>query len=300
VIQWQDQPNSILSDLTSIFVSQSAPANNSETMELSKDVSKLIVKATVLDSIKIIIIRRSTSRHGMRSRWRLSASFLAGPQSGPPTLEDCNNIYMDYEEIVKFFDEYTELVRSLERYSTGQPLDEALWRCFIMDTAMDGSRPAPGKCGEQLRAMQDWFRLLLQERMIYYTERDVYRLLFTWITSPLQSLHFAKVRSSYSTLTRKRDQEFDAVIRSRTAGLGVALTKNLGYLAWVPEEAQRNEVIAFLANSDVPYVLRYSTEDEAYRILGACYVHGLMSGQVESGQVEDTTTKLDFGKTTLC
>jgi hypothetical protein len=55
-------------------------------------------------------------------------------------------------------------------------------------------------------------------------------------------------------------------------------------LGWVSRRAQKGDVVCVLYGGDVPFVLRHM-EDENWRMIGECYVDGLMQG--EAKQMKD-------------
>jgi len=132
---------------------------------------------------------------------------------------------------------------SLSTYPTGEPVEEALWRtlCWNVDY-MRHSYPAPKETGDCFR---EWYRIL----------------------------------SSIDTVENKvkkisvQDNSFRTII-NHTASL---CTTSNGYLASVPYTTEVGDFIVVLAGGDYPFVLR-PTGDH-YRLVGPCYVHGIMDGE---------------------
>ncbi len=55
-----------------------------------------------------------------------------------------------------------------------------------------------------------------------------------------------------------------------------------------PLTTQVGDMIYLLPGSDVPFVLR--PEDKNFRLIGQCYVHGVMYGEaINKGPLEDIT-----------
>jgi len=52
----------------------------------------------------------------------------------------------------------------------------------------------------------------------------------------------------------------------------------MGYVGWVPRHAQSEDLICAFSGSRFPFVIR--PFGEGYRLIGACYLHGIMEGQV--------------------
>ena len=51
-------------------------------------------------------------------------------------------------------------------------------------------------------------------------------------------------------------------------------------IGWVPVEAQQGDVIFVFAGARLPFVLRRTADGEAHTIIGHCFVHGCMFGEV--------------------
>lgn len=65
-----------------------------------------------------------------------------------------------------------------------------------------------------------------------------------------------------------------------TTGKRVGITHN-GRLALLPEEAEIGDEICVFDGVKVPFVVRSSTVDGHYKLVGSCYLHEMMDGQVE-------------------
>ena len=53
-----------------------------------------------------------------------------------------------------------------------------------------------------------------------------------------------------------------------------------GQIGWVPIEAQKNDVICVFQGAKLPYVLRRAADEDTYTIIGHCFIHGIMFGEV--------------------
>jgi len=60
-------------------------------------------------------------------------------------------------------------------------------------------------------------------------------------------------------------------------------------LAFVPQSTKETDIICVIYGSEVPYVLR-RTRDGYYRVIGECYVYGIMDGKA----VYDNIDTRDF------
>jgi hypothetical protein len=56
------------------------------------------------------------------------------------------------------------------------------------------------------------------------------------------------------------------------------MTTKKGYVDFVPKRSRAGDLVFVLMGSDVPLVLR-RCEEGMYRLVGECYVHGIMEGE---------------------
>ena len=56
-----------------------------------------------------------------------------------------------------------------------------------------------------------------------------------------------------------------------------------GQIGWVPIEAQRDDVLCVFEGAELPYVLRRNAGEDTYTIIGHCFIHGIMFGEVIAG-----------------
>jgi hypothetical protein len=76
----------------------------------------------------------------------------------------------------------------------------------------------------------------------------------------------------------KQAASYIAVLRDTVHGWRFVVTKN-GYVGVVPNMTETGDVVAILKGGRVPFVLRKSEKDEAFRLVGECYIHCLMNGE---------------------
>lgn len=131
---------------------------------------------------------------------------------------------------------------SLTKYPTGESVEEALWRTLCWNSDSDHRRPE--KEIYEI-AFREWHSFLNSNDRMENIKRDI----------------------------RKKEISFALIVNS-TAPLCTTVN---GYLAAVPYIAKAGDCIAILAGVDFPFVLR-PTEDH-YRLVGPCYVHGIMRGE---------------------
>ena len=51
-----------------------------------------------------------------------------------------------------------------------------------------------------------------------------------------------------------------------------------GYLGLIPFETERDDLVCVLLGGEMPFILR--PEGSYYTLVGECYVHGIMDGEV--------------------
>ena len=75
----------------------------------------------------------------------------------------------------------------------------------------------------------------------------------------------------------------DALMQRDRLGLHRTLiTTEKGYIGLAPETVRQGDTLAILFGCSVPMILRRElegSEDGAWRVVGECYVHGLMDGE---------------------
>jgi Heterokaryon incompatibility protein (HET) len=69
------------------------------------------------------------------------------------------------------------------------------------------------------------------------------------------------------------------------------MTTTKGYVGFVPKRSQANDVIFILMGCNLPVVLR-PYENSLYKLVGECYVHGIMKGEAMEG-LDNSEYKLE-------
>jgi hypothetical protein len=199
---------------------------------------------------------------------------------------------------------------------TGQSRTEAFWRSLVIDQDMT-SRPAGADLGESFRI---WFCLLLMLRIrallkkgatisevekayeeidrIASEESPAAQFFPRW-TETLERLVQAGwiVAPKGSGLLRASDtkgllrgwvettRKFENVVYS-IMSFRLPFAIDNGRVAFGPIKAAVGDSVWIVAGCPVPLLLRRSGDDQLYRIVGETYVHGIMTGEAVSGEVE--------------
>jgi hypothetical protein len=133
---------------------------------------------------------------------------------------------------------------------TGQPRDEAFATTLICDTGRRGVRTTAddlGKCDDLLRCMSLPFDLMIKSGV-------------------------------FDAGVLQRAQAFQLNIQILCQGRRFCLT-TAGEMGWVPEEAEMADIVVLFAGSPDLHVLRCVSQAR-FCMVGHCYLHGLMHGEV--------------------
>ena len=145
---------------------------------------------------------------------------------------------------------------SLTKYPTGEPVGEVVMRTLCWDW-ISGSSHEPSS---------------LLSKEIENNFREWHGVLTT--TSTLEE---------YEKQLRIKQNLFDLDIKTPTP----LCTTAKGYLAAVPSTAKVGDCIAVLAGGRFPFVLR--PIGDHYRLVGHCYVHGIMNGEAFPENLDELT-----------
>jgi hypothetical protein len=170
-----------------------------------------------------------------------------------------------------FIDSYRLIEDSIRRKNpyedstSPQPFDIAAldlaWRLFIGDRTLT-DRPAPLSVYNMYEAYLQTLLMFLGVLGMNATERN------RPVTEEQMTLSF----KGYS---------YKALIMRAWAGRRVCITKK-GYLGLVPDYSEKGDIIAVVVGAQTPFVLRpadQAAEGNKYRLVGECYIHGIMDGE---------------------
>lgn len=181
---------------------------------------------------------------------------------------------------------------SINAYGSEGSLRDAIWRTLTGDRTLQG-RPAPDSYAYLLD-------LPLKEHYVYPLPSRGARAFSRFLTQSAPLSIAGKRLDSYFTSAVEQfpDLAMDAVERlwrfSRTHRF--VITRN-GRLGMAPNEAQKSDIVCILLGCDVPVLVRPGKdENDPVKIVGSCYVHGIMAGEVmnwiEKGVVEARTISI--------
>ena len=172
---------------------------------------------------------------------------------------------------------------------TGQSSKETLWRALVCDGA-PYTKTAPAHYEDAFNA---WVEFL---REFPSAKEDVERLMEKDEISGLDNDEEMRVEQLMSHLEHleQRRQAFlvyEGNLGMVCKGRRLCFTEN-GYIAWVSHDVKEGDEVVFIYGSRVPFILRSPDADRDFetnatedplkpvrRLLGDCYVQGLMNGE---------------------
>lgn len=165
---------------------------------------------------------------------------------------DWRNVHM-YREMVRFLDSCEQVSLTAEPAShAGQTAKEAFWRTLICNT-INGGKLAP-------QSLEASF--------------DAYREAVVWMLQDCAPLDY-EVESAETSL---QSTKFRQALMKWVGGRVFCRTKN-GYMGMVPAESKPKDLVCAFLGAKTPFVIR-AKPDGSYQLIGECYVHLMMDGQV--------------------
>ncbi|GME28878.1 uncharacterized protein K452DRAFT_353118 [Neofusicoccum parvum] len=164
---------------------------------------------------------------------------------------------------------WIDLAKQCFPYPSGCTLFEAFWKTLVVGKDGEGRQRSPGSFSEI-------FSLLLDESTGQsptfpdqtYSARQLRpkgkgRL-------ELVNLHTRAPAKTYQEIRTA----LHSAMRSRRMG-----TTEKGYLGLLPRQTKPGDVVCILLGCNVPFIIR-KADKGMYRLVGECYVHGIMEGEV--------------------
>jgi hypothetical protein len=199
-------------------------------------------------------------------------SASLGMTEGDPTL-----LYLQ-----KWFRETIFLVQSHVRdpYPTGESLDEILWRTFVGDINTELQKhqpPASSRLADAFGDFKWYFGIDSKEDL------------------PGCVAIVSGAIADKDTITRRLASigQFIVAFCGCLVGMRLYITVE-GSLAVVPPYTQPGDLVCVIWGATTPYLLRLTdteplerAEDmDYYNLIGCCYVHGVMNGEIEREKEE--------------
>lgn len=88
--------------------------------------------------------------------------------------------------------------------------------------------------------------------------------------------------------SRTLHERFESEIVGKLMGKSIVALDGRQYMGVAPKAVLKGDIVSVILGCDLPMVLRRST-DNALRIVGPCFIHGLMNGEAVLGPLPSTT-----------
>ncbi|KAI4266436.1 MAG: hypothetical protein L6R38_008741 [Xanthoria sp. 2 TBL-2021] len=199
-----------------------------------------------------------------------------------------------WHRISEFLEESTSMIQGLGDHYTpkGGSTAEAFWRTLIGNkTFKDKSTPRAWKYSKLFDAFQRRCQTWYSSPPEIRTFLAVRAYAVSWwdtadeplsgsreprLTDDIGYLDYIEQRLRLASECFPYQQSLEQVLWGRLFGTTLG-----GYMGLLPLNSQRGDRIAVIAGSNVPFVIRKGADDEdAFRLIGDCYVHGMMSGEM--------------------
>ncbi|TWU70689.1 hypothetical protein ED733_001271 [Metarhizium rileyi] len=169
-----------------------------------------------------------------------------------------------------------------EPYVTGISLTEALWRTLLGDKTPAGTRPADVMFSKYYQAVEGFIETLLE------CGQDMDLLNPSLSTEERERLGGAL---TYYAVDAGR---FANVAGPHTRERMFAVTER-GYVGMIPPYAEVGDAVFIIPGTQVPFLLRrrQTTHDGRWRLVGECYFHGMMDGEMVSEESVEEQIDLD-------
>ena len=222
-------------------------------------------------------------------------------------------------EVHKFETAKTSGVRSLLQFCLSVPQQmngprrlEVFWRTFIADTTSEGHRPAPSSTEKAFLAHT---QVLFVQWVLESTDsnkdldpdaalEELYSILdeLGFSDAPDAQLTVKDLKDHYNLLKLQRSLHGDEqkVVTEKinnmvkesfpyahaegrvSQGRELFITEQ-GFLSLGPRTVQKGDQIWLLCDSRLPFVLRPLAETSNFTLVGECYIHGFMHGEMLDG-----------------
>jgi len=189
------------------------------------------------------------------------------------------------EELAIYFSEIDAMVDGAELSPSRTSLDELKWKVPIAGALFPKVATSGGvDLKSSYKALRSW---LGRKGKGMSTEVTVVSI---GGYSGRQGEYGVLLEHIATETDRTQSLSYLAALRDTVQGWRFAVTKN-GFVGTVPDLAQAGDVVAILKGGRVPFILQKSdARSGAFRLIGECYVHGLMNGEgLSLPDVEETT-----------
>jgi hypothetical protein len=189
------------------------------------------------------------------------------------------------EELARYFNEIDEMIEGTELYPTPTSREELKWKVPIAG-ALFPKVATPGSV--DLRSSYEALRNYLGRKGKGKSTMD--RVAGNCGSGDHQGEYGMLLEQIAADSYRSQSLSYLAALQVTLWGWRFVVTKN-AFVGTVPKLAQAGDVVAILKGGRVPFVLQKSdARPGSFRLVGECYVHGLMNGEgLSLPDVEETT-----------
>ncbi len=185
-----------------------------------------------------------------------------------PSLTDTNWLLQHSQEMEAWDDACWALIENNSPshiyLPTGEHVSDAHWRTLAFDSDLERRGARPGD--EYKDIYGHWISS-------FGSVNNFSRL---WATRPPGWGNQALVEFVRGVVQIMRGQAFDLALRQYCVGRKFAMTSG-GLMGWVPLAAQPGDAVCYFERNQLPFVIRRVGTD-GWRLVGDCYVHGMMRG----------------------
>lgn len=195
----------------------------------------------------------------------MSRTMLDSPSFGTKLGERMRQQYatlVEWEEVVN--------ARSTKLYPTGETMSRA-FHCTLLGGYL------ASKEGEDMGTAEvDYMAWSMRlARILHRLHLDTFP---SAVTLAKDFIQFMKPGIWGST--KSEEKYYTMVINmARAVAERKIFVSRDGYIGLVPAEARIGDAIALIKGSKLPFVLRRDGDTNMWRLVGCCYVHGMMHGQ---------------------
>ncbi|KAL8723376.1 MAG: hypothetical protein Q9225_000292 [Loekoesia sp. 1 TL-2023] len=182
---------------------------------------------------------------------------------GPLAGSDLKDSVVDESSTSKFFkDSLSQIADGCREYPGNSGFFEALWKTLVAGKDHTGMQKAP----DDYEAI---FALLIDT----ITGRSPS---FADQPSPKRKLTLANLEVHHPRIIyRQMQTAFTAAVQGRRFGTTIN-----GYMGLFPRGTRVGDLVIIFLGGHVPFILRQREMGNSYQLVGECYQHGIMDGQI--------------------
>lgn len=207
---------------------------------------------------------------------------LTWDSSATPQTAVIDRLSCSFQRLIDQICTRQRVVDDLVKYPTGEVLTDVFWRSASLDD----------KCtlGLESSGERKTFCLMLRQcvdlchKLIPLAQAE----------SPAKDQELFNLRQQAQEISQTESEVFRFTRTIETTDRSFSSTKK-GYVGWMPKGASKGDELWIFNGCRVPFVLRPAEgrqgDERAYRVIGDCYIHGLMRSEA-SARVSGETQQI--------